>query len=151
MANFKPLTDFLLKTVWPWIAKEVLPILKKFFLKILEAAIDKLTDFFMSSINKTSKKSEKYQDKAEEETKKAEEATNPDEKSHHEELAKIWRTVADDLREENEKLKLDLANYKSAVVTEASNEVNGIDIKPAEGIIMLGNRILPLPAPNENE
>jgi uncharacterized protein YlxW (UPF0749 family) len=71
------------------------------------------------------------QAKANEAQMKADAAQAPEERAHHEAVARVWRSVAEDLRRENERLRDALAAEVGS--TQAELEDGVASLRPAVG------------------
>lgn len=133
----------LAKKIWPWVKEHVLPLIKEFVKNVVIKHLSKWLEKMNTEIDKSSDK--RYQsatEKANEAEQHASNASTDSEKQKHEDIAKIWRQVAEDLRIENEELKAKIKNLTTETENDIISETNNMDPKMDEetGTILIENK-----------
>lgn len=140
----KVLWPFFVKYIWPFILEHLTDISKK-GLKLLA---DKIWSVVQARLNRDEADATT---KAVEAERKAMDSTDLLEREKLEAVAAVWRQVAEQHREENERLKKQIDEIVANQVSATIGEINKIDptiVKEKEKLILtVGGDRLALPAP----
>jgi guanylate kinase len=115
---------------WPWVKEHVLPLIKEFVKNVVIKHLSQFLEKMKTDIDKHFEK--RYQnatEKANEAERNASQASTDSEKQKYEDIAKIWRQVADELRIENEELKTKIKDLTIEAENGIINETNNMDPK----------------------
>jgi hypothetical protein len=132
-----------LKVLWPWVKEHVLPLIKEFVKNVVIKYISNWLEKMNTEIDKRfDKRYQNATEKANEAEENASKASTDLEKQKYEDIAKIWRQVADDLRIENEELKEKIKNLTTETENDIISETNNMDPKMDEEnrTILIENR-----------
>lgn len=120
----KTISTFILKTFWPWFVKNVWPLIVKHMLKEIAAAIQSLTKSLKASIDRRMKtREDEALRRAATAEASAKLATTEAARAESEAIARVWREVAEQFRQENDALKSKLGQVTSKVVESAQSGV----------------------------
>jgi hypothetical protein len=124
VSMFKPIYQKMLE----WFVKMAWPQIQK----LLEAAVVGVVEWMINEVtwllkNRTMRQNDYAKSKEEDELKKARGAKTADEELLHRKMAEMWRQVADNFREENERLKNDLDILSKNTMEKAKKNVEGLN------------------------
>lgn len=124
------LTKWFFKKAWPWIARELGPILleqiRERFERVIQALLKKLDEWFDQRTNANAEAADKRAAASEE---AAMGAATDSEAEKHRAVAQVWREVAEQFRRENEELKKKLAEALSETISAFESETSDLAIE----------------------
>lgn len=129
--------------VWPWVKEHVLPLIKEFVKNVVIKHLSQFLEKIKADIDKHfDKRYQNATEKANEAEQNASQASTDSEKQKYEDIAKIWRQVADELRIENEELKAKIKDLTIEAENDIINETNSMDpkINKKDGTILIENK-----------
>ncbi|MEN8213763.1 MAG: hypothetical protein ABFR19_05305 [Pseudomonadota bacterium] len=155
MAVQNVVTTILINIVWPWVEKHVWPHIQERLSDILRKGFDNLSSKIAEKFDQRTNRPHQAEAerKAEEADVLAEEASSETEKLNYQNLAKVWREVAEELRTENETLKAEIEGIISAEHEELSAELLSGSPKlkkvEKEAVLEFKGNSVALPAPRD--
>ncbi|MDD2369508.1 MAG: hypothetical protein PHQ90_09410 [Sulfuricurvum sp.] len=133
----------LIKIIWPFVKDVILPMVKEFIKAVVVKYLAKFLEKMHNEMDKRfNNRFKDATEKANEADENASKATTDCEKEKYENIAKVWREVADNFRVENEELKAKLETLtteaKEKIIIETENMKPKIDDK--DGSILIENK-----------
>ena len=118
------IVTFLLKTVWPWFVKYVWPLIAKHLLSMVSRMIKHFLEWLERLFNdRMGSRGEQADENAKKAEEAAKEATSDVERAAREAEARVWRTVAEQFRQENELLKRQAAEFAARELDAAKQDI----------------------------
>ena len=147
----KTITVFLVKSFWPWFVKNVWPLIREYVIAESVAALKAMVKALKESFNRRMKsRQEEAIKKATVAEQLASTSGTEAERREHEAVARVWREVAEQFRQENESLKAKLGEVTQraeqamkANVALADPQISEIGSSP---VLVLGGNETHLPA-----
>jgi len=122
-ANPKP-KDFVLKTLWPWFQEDIWPLVNVELQKGVASIIQRFSRQVAESIDRhTRAREEQARERAAVADEAAKVAATKEARSEAEATARVWREVAEQFRQENEVLKLELEQSTSKAYESAQASI----------------------------
>jgi len=133
MAFLKPVWDvikgFVVKTFWPWFKEHALPRLKEYFIEIFCKILRSFKEEILRYIDELFRnRAKRAEDRATAAEKQAGESATKGEKEKYEALAKVWREVAEEMRQENEDLKAKLDTIETTHEMKLRQQISQVDV-----------------------
>lgn len=127
---YKKLVKWFVKVVWPWIVENVWPLLEEkiieIFIKVATSFQGRLEEWFENS-NRA--KADIAQKKAEEAKAKSNSASSDAEAEKQRVIAEVWRQVAEQFRQENAGLKIELDEVTRKSAADFRNALGGLEVE----------------------
>ena len=148
--DFQGLLKAVTKIVWPWLKKYVWPIIKDYILKLVAFAFKKLSEKLKSVFDERAEKvAEDADAKAHEAEQRAKVAPETNEREKQEAIARLWREVAEKLRQENEALRAKVVELTRDAESELHGNVRDLDpdleMSMDLPVLVIGNERTTLP------
>ncbi len=136
-----PVKAFLIETFWPWFLKDIWPMVLAYLLKSLDKVFQTLSDAFGKFIDRRMQSREQQaRERAEAADEAARAAVTTEARSEAQAVARVWREVAEQFRQENESLRVEMDAASRRAYEAARTNVE--DGKPVlardEGQLTLG-------------
>lgn len=124
MAFANVIGEILLKVVWPWVVKHVWPLIVKFIIQLIAKGLTKLSAQVSERIqSRMQTRADEADLKAQAAERASGAAQSEGEREKHEAIAKVWRQVAEEFRQDNETLRRQVADLSKAQQSSLNSEV----------------------------
>jgi F0F1-type ATP synthase membrane subunit b/b' len=142
---------FVTKIFWPWFLKNIWPLIVKALIAFLTKRIEELSRFAEEAVHGNYQaRTAKAEESATEAERRATEATSEAEREKQEAIAQVWRTVAEQFRDDNERLRRQLAELESvqqeALESDMQSMTPMLDANGSEISLAFGGLRTALPA-----
>lgn len=149
--------EITVKTFLPWFKEFVWPIIKKHFEEMVASLINKFRDVLMQWIEEwTRRKEDRAYQRADEFEQKAKTAEPNHEKEKYQAMAKVWREIAEQFRQENEDLIKKIDEITMEVKEDSNRRTSNLeldfDFSDQTPVLLIGGKGIDLPAlPSSNK
>ena len=126
---YKQLQKWFVNIVWPWIEKNILPILVAKIVEIFGNVADNLVGRLNEWLKRNIARANTAQKKAEEAEERSNSASSEAEAEKQQAIAEVWRQVAEQLRHENEVLKTELEEVTRKSTSDFKSELDSLDLE----------------------
>jgi BMFP domain-containing protein YqiC len=151
----KQIFAVIIKYFWPWFLEYVWPLILKHLLSLIDRSLGDLSKKVAKTFdNRMQKGAAEAMSKVEEATAAASISVDPVEREKNEQIARIWREVAEKFRSENEILKAQLtelsARNKQSLQDDVRQVVPTLENIDSVPSVAIAGKLSQLPAlPNE--
>lgn len=147
----KEILKFFAKKLWPWFKDYIWPLLREHVLEIVSWVFAKLKERFEEYFEgRSTQRQEEAKQKAQKAEENARNAIDDTERKTYEAVARIWREVAEQFREENESLKAkvhELTSVAEAEIVQRTRDSDPtVDTSSNTPVLVLGEKRTSLPA-----
>ena len=142
---------FVIKTFWPWFLKNIWPLIAKALTDFLAKRIRDIFDWIEAALHGSYQaRADAAEQSASEAERLATEATSEAEREKQEAIAQVWRTVADQFRADNERLRQQLSALATVQQEASENAMQSmtplLDANGSEISLSFGGSRTALPA-----
>jgi len=125
---FSSIIEIIVETVWPWIIKNVWPIIQQQVISMFAEALGWLTKKIKKLFSSKSKeRAKEAEEKAEFAEKKSENASNEKEADTYRAEAAVWREVAEQYRQDLEDMKQKITELETKAKSNTKNEIEALN------------------------
>lgn len=104
---------FIVSKLWPWFLAYIWPSIHREIVDVIVSLLKRFVEYLRDySEERFAKRSRDAESKSSEAEELAKNASTPEERERHEAIARVWREVAEQFREENELLKKKLSELQ---------------------------------------
>ncbi|MDM8542241.1 hypothetical protein QUF90_14260 [Desulfococcaceae bacterium HSG9] len=150
MGIWQWIKDVTVKVFWPWFKEVAWPFIRQHLKDIIVFVLDLFKEKLKKWMSQQAKdKEDRANQKAEDYEKKANASNDDREAEKFGDIAKVWREVAEQFRQENETLKRKIDELSREVKEEAFKKTNSLEIdldfSDEKPILSIGHSTYSLP------